>query len=79
MSPKLELMIYLGITLRGHGNLFMHLLGNIVFTSAYAKFNEKLFPHCKATVKQRLLNPNIQLPYPKNLSELESDNALLYH
>jgi len=57
----------------------MHLLGNIVFISAYAKFNEKLFPHCKATVKQRLPDPNIQLPYPKNLSELKSDNDLLYH
>ena len=78
MFPKLELIIYLGIISGGHGNLFMHLLGNIVFTSAHVEFNEKLFPCCKATIKQRLLNPNIQLPYLKNLSELKSDNDLLY-
>jgi len=79
MSPKSELMIYLGIALGGHGNLFMRLSGNVVFISAHAKFNKKLFPHCKTTPKQRLPDPNTQLHYPKNLSELESDDDLLYH
>jgi len=67
MFPKLELIIYLGIASEGHGNLFMHLLGNIVFTSAHAEFSEKLFPCCRATIKQKLPDPNTQAPYPKNL------------
>jgi len=79
MSPKSELMIYLGIASRGYGNLFMCLPGNIVFTSAYTEFNKKLFSHCKTTAKQRLPDPNIQLPYSKNLLELESGDDLPYY
>lgn len=71
-------MIYLGIVSGKHRNLFMHLPGNIVFTSAHAEFNEKLFSCYKATVKQRSPDPNTQLPYSKNLSELKSDDDLPY-
>jgi len=78
MFLKSELMIYLGIVSGKHRNLFMHLPGNIVFTSAHAEFNEKLFSCYKATVKQRSPDPNTQLPYSKNLSELKSDDDLPY-
>jgi len=49
MSLKSELMIYLGITSGEHGNLFMCLPGNIVFTFAHADFDEKSFSRCKDT------------------------------
>jgi len=79
MFPKSELMIYLRIVSEEHRNLFMHLLGNIIFTSAHAKFNKKPFSCCRTTAKQRLPDPNIQPPYSKNLLELESDDDLLYY
>ena len=36
LAPKSELMIYLGVAPGGHGNIFMRLPNNVVFTSAPA-------------------------------------------
>jgi len=51
LCPKSELMIYIGIVPRDHGNIFMRLPENVVFTSAHADFNENLFPWCPANKK----------------------------
>ena len=37
-------MMYIGIVPGDHGNIFMCLPENVVFASAYADFNENLFP-----------------------------------
>ncbi|KAI0314291.1 hypothetical protein OF83DRAFT_1064095 [Amylostereum chailletii] len=51
MSPKSELMTYLGIAPGGHGNIFLRTPNNTVFTSAHALFDETLFPKCPTATK----------------------------
>ena len=80
MFPKSKLMIYLGIASGEHGNLFIHLLGNIVFISAHANFDEKSFPHCKDTKQQNWILPDPkQSPSPQSLSELDDDDDLSHY
>jgi len=80
MSPKSELMIYLGIASEEHGNLFMRLPGNIVFTSAHADFDEKSFPRCKDTKQQNQILPDPkQSPPSQSLSELDDDDDLPHY
>jgi len=43
MSPKSELMIYIGIVLEGHRNIFICSPKNVVFTAAHAEFIENYF------------------------------------
>ena len=45
LSPKAELMTYVGIAPGGHGYLFMHET-NAEFTGAHAIFDESMFPQC---------------------------------
>jgi len=73
-------MIYLGIVSGEHGNLFMHLPENIVFTSAHADFDEKSFSHYKDTKQQNriLLDPK-QSPSLQSLSELNDDDDLPHY
>ena len=80
MSPKSELMIYLGIALEEHRNLFMCLPENIVFTSTHADFDEKSFPCCKDTKQQNWILPDPkQSPSPQSLSELNDDDDLPHY
>ena len=44
LSPKAELMTYLGTT--DHGDLFMRAPNNVIFTSSHAEFDEEFFPKC---------------------------------
>ena len=53
MSPKSELIIYIGIALEGHGNIFMCSPGNIVFTAVHTEFIEKLFLCCTMRNRQQ--------------------------
>jgi len=78
ISPKSELIIYIGIASEGYENIFMHSSGNVVFTAAHAEFIENLFPHCtmRNRQQQRLPDSNNQIPSPRNSSELE-DNDLI--
>jgi len=46
LSPKSELMIFLGYKDGVKGFLFMRLPNNVLFTGATALFDEKLFPKC---------------------------------
>ena len=46
MSPKSELMTYIGMAPGGYGWLFMHSPNNIIFTAAQATFDKSLFPKC---------------------------------
>src|ERR1700694_5278933 len=46
LSPKSELMIFLGYKNGVKGYLFMRLPNNVLFTGATALFDEKLFPKC---------------------------------
>jgi len=63
MSPKSELMIYIGIALGGHKNIFMCSPGNVIFTAAHIEFIEKLFPCCTMR-NRRLPNSNNQISPP---------------
>ena len=44
MSPKSELMTFIGLAPGGHGWLFMRSPNNVVFTVAQATFDEYFFP-----------------------------------
>jgi hypothetical protein len=46
LSPKSELMVYLGHTEGIKACTFMHLSNNTVYTSTTALFDETLFPKC---------------------------------
>ena len=46
LSPKSELMIYLGVAEGVKGYKFMRLPKNIIFTGATAVFDEEMFPKC---------------------------------
>ena len=46
LSPKSELMTYLGTAPGGKGWIFMRTPNNIVFTAAQAIFDESMFPKC---------------------------------
>ena len=48
LSPKSELMTYLGTAPGGKGWVFMRAPNNIVFTAAQAIFDESMFPKCPA-------------------------------
>jgi len=49
MSPKSELMTFIGLAPGGHGWLFMRSPNKVVFTAAQATFDEYLFPKCPKT------------------------------
>ena len=49
LSPKSELMTYLGTAPGGKGWIFMRAPNNIVFTAAQAIFDESMFPKCPAS------------------------------
>ena len=49
MSPKSELMTYIGQAPGGSGWLFMRSPNNVIFTAAQATFDESIFPKCPKT------------------------------
>jgi len=65
-------MIYIGIALGNHGNIFMQLPNNIVFTSSHAEFIEDMFPRCpdknrhKKTLPERTQPPYTPLSFDDN-------------
>ena len=69
LSPKSELMVYLGTAPGGKGWIFMRGPNNVIFTAANATFDESLFPRCP---KQVGVRKNIKLqtsaPKPKQCS-----------
>ena len=48
LSPKSELMTYLGTAPGGKGWIFMRAPNNIIFTAVQAIFDESMFPKCPA-------------------------------
>ena len=62
LSPKSELMTYLGTALGGKGWIFMHAPNNIVFTAAQAIFDESMFPKCPVSKVQP--STRLQTPAP---------------
>ena len=67
LSPKSELMTYLGCAPGGNGWLFMRGPNNILFTAAQATFDEGLFPRCPKSHGARE-NTRLQTPMPKQRS-----------
>jgi len=69
LSPKSELMVYLGTAPGGKGWIFMRGPNNVIFTTANATFDESLFPRCP---KQAGVHKNTKLqttaPKPKQCS-----------
>jgi len=53
LTPRAELMVYLGVAPGGHGDLFMRSPNNTVFTAAHALFDEGIFPRCPKFTKPR--------------------------
>ncbi|PIL37704.1 hypothetical protein GSI_01398 [Ganoderma sinense ZZ0214-1] len=53
LSPKSELMIYLGVGAGNHNHKFMRLPNNVIFTAAQALFDESLFPKCSHEKKRQ--------------------------
>lgn len=53
MSPKSELMTYIGVAPGGHGDRFMRSPNNTIFTSSQALFDETLFPKCPESNKRQ--------------------------
>ncbi|KAL7280536.1 hypothetical protein ACG7TL_005473 [Trametes sanguinea] len=53
LSPKSELMVYIGVAPGGHGFRFMRSPNNVIFTSAYALFDKMMFPKCPTNQRQR--------------------------
>ena len=74
LAPKSELMIYLGPAPGGHGNIFMRISTNVVYTSAHALFDETLFPK-RAVNTKRLLDrlPNDVPDFPLHLDDDNDD------
>jgi hypothetical protein len=71
MSPKSELMVYLGNHPGGKGWIFMRGPNNIVFSAAQATFDESLFPRCPHTIPRK--TTRLQLPAPINPSTCQND------
>ena len=46
LSPKSELMVYLGVGAGNHNFKFMHLKNNVIFMAAQALFDKQMFPKC---------------------------------
>ena len=72
LSPKSELMIFLGYKESENNLLFMRQPNNVLFTAATATFDEKLFPKCKndktpgstnLPKRRRSNNPDITVEY----------------
>jgi len=57
MTPKAELIIFLGMHSGGKGYIFMRGPNNIIFSAAHATFDESLFPRCS----KRTLQNNTRL------------------
>ena len=57
LSPKSELMVYLGVGPGGHNHKFMRLPNNVIFTAAQALFDEHLFPKCPGHDTKRQRQP----------------------
>ena len=72
LSPKSELMTYLGCAPGGNGWLFIRGPNNVLFTAAQATFDEELFPRCPKTPGARE-NTRLQTPMPKTGSCLNKD------
>ena len=60
LSPKSELMTYLGTAPEGKGWIFMRAPNNIVFTAVQAIFDESMFPRCPASK----MRPSTRLQSP---------------
>src|SRR5580692_2105689 len=76
LSPKSELMIYLGPAEGIKGHFFIHSSSNIIFTAAQVLFDEMLFPKCKtACIPQitQLREPSKEPQPPVQPSHLLSD------
>ena len=67
-------MIYIGIAPGKHGNIFMCLPNNIVFTFVHADFNESLFPRCSNRFRQpQIPLESNTLPSPNPLGSNNDD------
>ena len=51
LSPKSELMVYLGVGAGNHNYKFMHMPNNVIFTAVQALFDEHMFPKCSPEQK----------------------------
>ena len=65
-------MIYLGVAPGEHGNIFMRLPNNVLYTSAHALFDESMFPK-RAEKNKRILTklPDLNPDAPSGLDDDE--------
>jgi hypothetical protein len=74
LSPKSELMVYLGHTEGIKACTFMHLSNNAVYTSTAALFDETLFPKCNKSSPKGTTCLNE--PRAPKLSDADQDTTL---
>ena len=58
LSPRSELMVYLGVGDGNHNHKFMRMPNNVIFTAAQALFDEHMFPKCQGHNTKRLRQPS---------------------
>ena len=64
LSPRGELMIFLGYPEGVKGYLFMRLPNNVLFKGTTAIFDEEMMPKCDKTVKRRFTPVGDKIPKP---------------
>ena len=69
MSPKSELMTFLGMVPGHKGWLFMCRPRNILFTAAHAIFDEALYPSCPKSVRPDVSHINASIPEQRDCSK----------
>jgi len=79
LCPKSELITYISIAPRDHGNIFMCSPENVIFTSAHADFNKNLFPWCLANKKQDQIPSRPAKTSLINSDGPSDDNKDIYH
>ena len=56
LSPKSELMVYLGVGAGNHNYKFMRMPNNVIFTAMQALFDEHMFLKCSPEQKRQWQN-----------------------
>ena len=73
LSPKSELMTYLGTAPGGKGWIFMCAPNNIVFMAAQAIFDESMFPKCPASKVRPSTRLQTPVPTPNTCPDGKCD------
>ena len=75
LQPKLQLMIYLGVSAGSkHNYLFMQ-TNNALYISAHAIFDEHLFPRCSGAWPHKPVSHPLQKPHDHTKDQSNHDDS----